>query len=239
MVDKILELIKGFESILIVLVPAIYVAGYRIYIKVKETHVKEKAISKKKARDSYDIWEHEESRMVIKEIKNFCNYFKDKGHSDLVQYLQLENGTMATSKIQNMFLTCLAEDDRNGSIQKFIKKLQRLPYSETVCWLEKLVKTTSSDEVYLNTPDLEKAEYNRTAIEDVTGIGSVMIAPVFTPDEILLGICVFYYHDKNYNGRYKTEHKYLMEFKTSVASAILNYHLKRDQKKVELGLEDE
>lgn len=239
MVDKLLELVKGLESIFIVLVPAIYYACFRIYSKVKETKTKEKALNKRKAFEEYDNWEHEESKRIIHEIKNYCNYFKDKGHADLVQYLQLENGTMATSKIQNMFLTCLAEDDRSGSIQKFIKKIQRLPYSEAVCWLGDFVQTSSMDDVFICSPDLEKEERNKTAVEDIVGIGSVIIAPVYTSAEILLGICVFYYHEKNYNGRYKTEHKYMTDFRASVTSLIANYHQIRDSKRDKLDLEEE
>lgn len=237
--DKLSELLDKLEFLLLALVPALYAIGFRVYNKIKETKLKEKALSKKKAKDTYDVWEHEESRSVIREIKNFCNFYKDKGHCDLVQYLQLENGTMATSKIQNMFLTCLAEDDRDGCIPKFIKKLQRIPYSETVCWLEKLLNTTSTDDIFLCTPDISKADYNRTRIEDITGIGSVIVAPVYSRTEILLGICVFYYHEINYNGRFKTEHDLMDRFKNSVESKILEYHIHRDKKKADLGLEDE
>lgn len=133
MIDKLLEFLDKLGPLLYIVVPAIAGIWYNLKTKVREKESEVRETGKRKALRLYDIWEHEESKVVISKIKDLCNFYKDKGHADLVQYLQLENGTAATSKIQNMFLTCLAEDDRYGSIPKIIKKLQRMPYSETVC----------------------------------------------------------------------------------------------------------
>lgn len=237
--EELTKLLDDFKSILFVLLPALVAIFYEVRDRIK----KEKGIritkNREKALEIYDKWEHEESKRVISDIKNFCNHYKDRGHADLVQYLQLENGTMATSKIQNMFMTCLAEDDRYGAIPKMIKILQRMPYSETTCWLNKLEEVTSDNRCILQTPDISKADYNRTRIEGIKGIGSVMIAPVFDPGNILLGICVFYYHQTNYNNQEKVEVKYIQDFRNAVESVIVMYHTARADKKNELGLEEE
>lgn len=238
MLDKILEILGKLDTILCVVVPTAAVVYFNVKNKVRDAQIKDEEKRVRQAEKKYDEWEHEESRIVISRIKNLCNLFKDKGHADLVQYLQLENGTIATSKIQNMFVTCLAEDDRSGSIQKMIKRLQRIPYSETVCWLDKLTKLDSTTDACLCTPDINDIEHAKARIEDITGIGSVMVAPVYRPDELLLGICVFYYHETKYNGMYKTEHQFLTKFKSAVESVILDYHVHREEKKRELKLED-
>lgn len=238
MLDRISEILSQLDTILCVIVPTAVVVYMNVKNKVKEAKIKDETKRIKQAEEKYDVWEHEESKVVISRIKNLCNLYKDRGHADLVQYLQLENGTIATSKIQNMFLTCLCEDDRHGSVPKMIKKLQRIPYSETVCWLDKLTDLEYTIDACLCTPDISTADYSRTRIEDISGIGSVMVAPVYRPDNLLLGICVFYYHDIKYNGMFKKEHEYLTAFKASVESVILDYHVHRDEKKRELKLEE-
>lgn len=235
--DVLKEILEDVKWILSALIPTLAIIFIELKSKWNKAKTDKIRSDKNKALEIYDKWEHEESKEAINKIKNLCNYYKDKGQSDLVQYLQLENGTMATSKIQNMFMTCLAEDDRAGNIPKMIKLLQRMPYSETTCWLNKLTEVTSEGEFVLKTPDLSKAEYNRTRIEGVNGIGSVMVAPVFDPGNVLLGICVFFYHQKEYNGHEKDETVLMQRFRTATESVILMYHTARKDKKHELGLD--
>ena len=238
--EEFTKLLDDFKSILFVILPALVAVFYEVRDRFRKEKGERIKKNHAKALEIYDKWEHEESKAVIDNIKKFCNYYKDRGHADLVQYLQLENGTMATSKIQNMFMTCLAEDDRLGTIPKMIKLLQRLPYSETTCWVNKVLEVTSEGNTILRTPDLSKADYNRTSVEGVQGnIGSVMVAPVFDPGNILLGICVFMYQQKNYNNQEEIEVKHMKEFVTSVESVIVMYHTARTDKKRELGLESD
>lgn len=238
--EDLMELLDKVAPLIYVVVPAIAAIWWNLKNKLSQKQKEVKQTNLAKAKELYDLWEHEESKSVISKIKNFCNLYKDKSDVDLVQYLQLENGTMATSKIQNMFLTCLAEDDRYGKIPKLIGKMQRMPYSECSTWLDTLSKCIAEGREVLGTPDLSQAEYNRAVIENLEGkIGSVKIAPVFDPNEILLGICVFYYHDKNYNGnKPETEREQLLRFKDSVENVLFVYHQNRKNKKVQLGLED-
>lgn len=239
-IDSISKLLDQIAPILYILIPAAAGIYYKIKTKVKNKEKEVSEAEQAKAKELYDIWEHEESKQVISKIKNFCNLYKDKGDVDLVQYLQLENGTVATSKIQNMFLTCLAEDDRYGKVPKLIGKMQRMPYSECSTWLDSLSKCISEGSTTLGTPDLSKATYNRAVIEGLEGkIGSVKIAPVFDPNEILLGICVFYYHDINYNNNQaETERNQILRFKDSVENVLFVYHQARANKKQQLGVKN-
>lgn len=239
MIDKLLELIDKIGPLFYLIIPAVYGVFYKVYLKIKDTKQKEININKKKKHDIYDVWEHEESKNIIYKIKDLCNFYKDKGYVDLVQYLQLENGTMATSKIQNMFVTCLAEDDRYGNIPKMIRKLQRMPYSETTTWLNKVTELRKEGKLVLEIPDLSQVDYSRTFVDDLTSVSSVLVSPVYDPNEILLGVCIFYYHDKDFNGAKDVEEAYLTKFTSAVESIILDYHIHRDQKKKDLGLEGE
>lgn len=240
MIEDLMDLLDKIAPLAYVVVPAVAAIWWNLKNKLSQKQKEVKQTNLAKAKELYDVWEHEESRAVISKIKNFCNLYKDKGDVDLVQYLQLENGTMATSKIQNMFLTCLAEDDRYGNVPKLISKMQRMPYSECSTWLDSLTKCISEGRETLGTPDLSKAEYNRAVIENLEGkIKSVKIAPVFDPNEILLGICVFYYHNVNYNDNEpEKEREQLLRFKDSVENVLFVYHQNRKNKKIQLGLED-
>lgn len=236
MFDKILEVIDKLDSLALVIIPAIYVGIYNVYLKIKEKKKEVDAKNTKRNEDKYNIWEHEESRDVIHSIKTLCNVYKDKSHADLVQYLQLENGTIATSRIQNMFVSCLAEDDRYGSIPKLITKLQRMPYSETVEWLSKLLDIKSTGKPILEVPDVSAVNYSRTYVDNINFVGSVLVSPVYDPEELLIGICIFYYHDKDFNNQLKSERDFLEKFVIAIESVILNYHIHREDKKKELGL---
>ena len=239
-IDSLCELLDQIAPILYILIPAAAGIYYKVKTKVKKKEKEVSEAQQARAKELYDLWEHEESAQVISKIKNFCNLYKDKGNVDLVQYLQLENGTMAISKLQNMFLTCLAEDDRFGKVPKLIGKMQRMPYSECSTWLDSLTKCISEGNTTLGTPDLSKAEYNKATIEGLGGkIGSVKIAPVFDPNEILLGICVFYYHEKNYNNnKPESEREQILRFKDSVENVLFVYHQSRANKKKELGVKN-
>lgn len=240
------EFIEGLNQFLDKVAPLLYIvipaaAGiwYKLKTKVKAKEDEVNKANQTKAKELYDVWEHEESKNVITKIKNFCNLYKDKGAVDLVSYLQFENGTMATSKIQNMFLTCLAEDDRYGRAPKLIKSMQRMPYSECSVWLEKLKETLAEGHETLQCSDVKDADYNRTVLETANGkVRSAIIAPVFDPNEIMLGICVFLYHDANYNNSpIEHETEQVLKFKGSVENTLFVYHQSRAKKKQQLGVQ--
>lgn len=237
MLEDFMELLDRIAPLIYVIIPAVAAVWWKLKDKIKKKKQEVQIKDQNKAREMYNIWEHEESKNVITKIKNFCNLYKDKGTADLVQYLQLENGTVATSKIQNMFMTCLAEDDRFGMVPKFIKDMQRMPYSEVATWVDKLMNNVSDGEAILCTPDLSKVEYNRMSLERAQGkVGSVMVAPVFDPNEILLGICVFYYYKKDYDGQEVSEREQLAKFRNSVENVLFVYHEQRKAKKIEYGV---
>lgn len=237
MLDKMIEFIDKIGPLFYIIIPAIFTVYYNTKEKVKE---KEKEIIKKnkeKALEQYEIWEHEESRKIIKQIQDLCDFYKDKGHMDLVQFIQLENGTVASSKLCNMFATCLAEDSRFGSIPKMIQKMQRVPYSRFSGWVSKVQECQSNNLDYFASPDSKATGSFLTNIVDTNPIGSSVSAAVYDPNELLLGAVVIYYKNANYNNQSEASAVELIkQFKNSVQSIFLRYHLDRINKKVELGL---
>lgn len=236
MYEKIKEILELLGPLIYVTVPAIYA----IWLKVSDGINKEKDKKLKedheKAKEIYDRWEHEESQRVIKKIKDICNYYKDKGKADLVHYLQLENGTVATSKICNMFISCLAEDNRFGEVPKLITKLQRVPYSKMIYWMDAIANLKVTKEQLFKITNVSNADIHLDEFIDETAIKSYMFIPIYDPYEVLLGLGVFYYSDVDFNGQEQKEVQWLLKFKASLEQILLDYHMSREDKKKELNL---
>ena len=237
MLDKIMAILDQIGPLLYVVVPAAFGIYFNLKDKVRAKEKEVKETNKAKAKQAYKVWEHEESQNVIRKIKELCNVYKDKSNAGLAQYIQLENGTMATSKICNMFVSCLAEDDRYGKIPKLSSRLQRIPYSKVTGWINKIVESKGSAIDYVMTPDASKADYTLAEIVDAPEIKSCIVAPVYDPNEILLGMCVFYYPETDFSGHQDSEIQMINKFRTGVESVLLEYHINRKNKKLSLGLD--
>ena len=237
MLDKIMAFLDQVGPLLYVVVPAAFGIYFNLRDKVKSKEKEIKETNLAKAKQAYKIWEHEESQNVIRKVKDLCNIYKDKSNAGLAQYIQLENGTMAISKIQNMFVTCLAEDDRYGKIPKLSSRLQRIPYSRVTGWINKIIESKGSPIDFVLTPDTSKADYTLAEIVDEAAIKSCMVAPVYDPNEILLGMCIFYYSETDFCGHEASESQLLNKFRTGVESILLEYHINRKNKKISLGLD--
>ena len=238
--DEIIEFLDKIGPLFYVIIPGIWGIYFKIKEKLKEKErdiLKEK---KAKALAKYKVWEHEESQKIIKRIKDLCNYYKDKGHMDAVHYLQLENGTVATSKLCNMFMSCLAEDSRYGTIPKMISKLQRVPYSKLAYWVEAIRTCKENDEEAVIISDVNKSECNIAEMVVESGVKSIISAPIYDPNELLLGMCVFYYGSTNLNNQPNDAAIDLIrKFRASIESVFTEYHMNRGKKREELGLKEE
>lgn len=239
MIDEIMAILDKIEPLILVLLPALFGLWVKTSGKIKEKNKTIKEATLKKAQETYDKWEHEESKRVIIKIKELCNIYKDRSVADDVMYMQLENGTIATSKLCNMFLTCLAEDDRYSEIPKKIKKLQRVPYSQMSDWTEKVSQNV------ITTRDLSTV---RNLVDEnfLSETQSHMSKKVTDKDGYMIGAVVFNYKNLNFNCPSNveedinkfTEAQYdlLKQFQASVEAIFITYHLTRREKKRELGL---
>lgn len=236
--DKILEILDKIEPLILVVVPALIGIWLKVSTKVKEENETFKKMENKKLLEKYNMWEHEESRRVIMKIKELCRIYKDRSVADEVMYLQLENGTIATSKLCNMFVTCLAEDDRYSDIPKKIKKLQRLPYSQLAEWVDKV----SENKVVIPEFGVETIHIEE---DFFSSVNSHMAKSVIDKDGYLIGMVVFNYKNKNFNSPNEQNDecnenhqlKLLREFKVSVEAIFIAYNVARIDMKKELGLD--
>ena len=231
--DQFLELLDKIEPLILVVLPTLFGIWLKVSMKIKEKNETIKKNERKKALEKYDMWEHEESRRVIIKIKELCRVYKDRSEADEVMYIQLENGTVATSKLCNMFLTCLAEDDRYSVIPKKIRRLQRVPYSQTSDWVDKVCK----HECIIKDVKEEKIHINDAFFENVR---SHMSETVHDKNGYLIGMVIFNYANKDFNGASENSQVDLLKrFQASVESVFISYHVSRVEMKKELRLTDE
>lgn len=239
MIDKLIALLDKLEPLLYAVIPIAFGIYINLRDKIKEKERTVRAANIEKNKELYKAWEHEESQRIIRKIKDLCDFYKDKGYMDRVQYLQLENGTVATSKLCNMFVSCLAEDGRYGRLPHFISKLQRIPYSRVACWIDKIRDLDSqSFATAICTENSDETECNIRAVLDTDVIKSSIVVPIYDPNEILLGVCVFYYANAKYNNQdVNNEISLINRFRSSIQSIFLEYYLARRDKKAALHIE--
>lgn len=226
------ETLKTVEIVVITTIPAIYAIGYTLYKRIKQKKEEIDRLDKTRRLAIFNNWEHEESMLVTSRVKSICNYYKDQGDVDLVSFYQIENGTVARSKLCNMFLTCLVEDDRFGNLTKYIHKLQRIPYSQISSWVEKV------RECRLEISTVEEIQNNmiKTVMVD-KGTKSSLSEQVRDSNGWFLGICLFEYSKENYNGGdIESQRELMSRFSASITSTFINYHVLRLDKLRELKL---
>lgn len=231
--DKFLEILDKIEPLILVVIPTLFGIWIKTANKIKEKNDSYKRTVRKKSLEKYNMWEHEESRRVIAKIKELCRVYKDRSKADEVMYLQLENGTVATSKLCNMFITCLAEDDRYSVIPKKIRKLQRVPYSQLSEWVEHV----TTHECII--PDIQ-AEGLRVEEPFFEDVGSHMSETVYDKDGYLIGVVVFNYSSVYFNEADREKQiDFLRQFQASVESVFISYHVSRMDMKKQLHLDSE
>lgn len=235
LIQSLIDLIQDWAPVIY----ALATIGIGAFIKLHDIAVtKRKEINEEneaKNKDKYQVWKHEESTRIITRIKDLCNFYKDKGKMDSVSFVQLENGTVAKSRLCNMFVSCLAEDDRFSNLPKYMDQFQRIPYSKVSFWADaisalafdsvkkNMIMTSNSDELDQNASIRNLIAFN--------GIKSSIVAPVYDPSGMLIGAGIFLYSKTDYNGMDAEEQRMLMaQFRTSLESIFLEFYLSRQDK---------
>nr|CAI9751337.1 hypothetical protein DGKKSRWO_DGKKSRWO_CDS_0057 [uncultured phage]CAI9752214.1 hypothetical protein CVNMHQAP_CVNMHQAP_CDS_0057 [uncultured phage] len=232
--EKFLDFLNAIEPVLLVIIPAILGIWIKIKAKIEEKEQKIKTENTAKNENIFSSWEHEKSKEVIDNIQSICNYYKDIGYMDLVNYIQFENGTTAMSKICNMFLTCLAEDNRFGTIPKMIDYVHRTSYSRLSVWVKDI--NSAPDGIYIATKREDFSEDYSDFIPSCKHIKSFISGAVKDPNGVLIGICSFYYVDTLDSSVIEQNVAVLRKFITSVETIFLNYQLDREKMKKSLNL---
>lgn len=242
------ELLREFLKVIQDWAPIIYTLatiGIGAFIKLHDIAKKKReeinAENEAKNKENYQIWKHEASTKVITRIKDLCNFYKDKGHMDSVSYVQLENGTVAASKLCNMFVTCLAEDDRFSNLPKYMDKFQRIPYSKVSFWADSIaaLQLDPTKQNIIMTPNSDALDENASIrnIINFNDIKSSIVAPVYDPNGTLIGAGIFLYGKVDFNGMVPNEQRVLMnQFKASLESVFLEYYIARIDKQKEFKI---
>lgn len=241
LLQSLIDLIQDWAPVIYTLATI----GIGAFIKLHDIAAKKRkeidAENEAKNKDNYQVWKHEESTRVIGRIKDLCNFYKDKGKADSVSFVQLENGTVAKSRLCNMFVSCLAEDDRFSNLPKYMDQFQRIPYSKVSFWADSIA-ALSFDNIRKNmiaTPDSDVLDRNASIrnMIDFEGIRSSIVAPVYDPNGVLIGAGIFLYSKADYNGMGEEEQKTLMvQFRTALESIFLEFYLARQDKMKEFHI---
>lgn len=242
--EQITEIFEKFQLVIWPCILLIYAFIAKIIkeIKHKNAEINKKTSDKIRIRNiaNFNHWEHVQSADTISRIKEQCNFTKDRSMADRVQYFQLENGTIAVSKLCNMFITCLTEDSRYGRLTKEIENLQRIPYSRLSTWIEAVkeqIMDPRENAIAMNC-------INDEALKELNSLFSQPIrssisAPVFDHNHVFVGVCCLNYAGFDFNeSDLESEMEILDQFKFTIESILVHYQKLRVDKLTELGLTD-
>lgn len=233
--EQLEKLIRDIEPLLLVIIPTCFGIYLKLKNKIieKEKEVKNETIAKNK--EELINWEHIESLKVVDRIKNACNYYKDISNADLVNFMQFENGTTATSKLSNMYLSCIAEDSRFGKVPKMLSFLQRKPYSCLSDWVNNIMKDDMGL-YFLKDVETIKSLYSDILVDNIA-FGSECSGLVKDPNGIVIGFISFYFAETDFNGKTEEQCKTtLIRSVASIEEIILDYQTNLIKKKKELNI---
>lgn len=238
--QQIHDLLQLLGDIILSLVP-VGVAFYYGFRKKYNKKIKElKKQDHEKAQQELLHFSHVKSIWSMKNLEEICNIYVDRSHADCVLYLQLENGTMADSKLQNMFITCMAESNRYTNLPKRMNKIQRLPLQSIVSYIEGVNQS-------------DKVEYITSELNSDTGvkardllfpqnISAWRMRVVRNRSGYIVGYIVFeYLFDAGKNGvsEFRDDEQpssLIDQCQAAIESELLRYNNQIESKRKELGL---
>lgn len=227
--DKVLEVLKALEPLLLVIIP--FAFGIYLKLKLKVQDEKAKIIRQNDDKNTKKLidWQHEESIRVVNKLKECCNYHCDL-HSVHTSFVQLENGTLATSKIYNMFFSCIAEDNRYSSeIKKLTKVLQRVPYTQLSDWYNE-IELSDEESVYIE--DI----VGTCELFDGLGAENIISSFVHDTDGLVIGVCNFGFSRDLTEEEIKEYKTAMVGFVSSVETIFLSYKMNVEEMKKKLNL---
>lgn len=239
-IEAIEQVLQIVGEAIIVLVPLFAVIYYKV---IKAWNDKRKSIKlqeEESARQELLNYSHVESMTSMENLRGICNLFFDRSHADRVAYYQLENGTMADSKLQNMFITCMAESDRYSTLPARVSKVQRCPVQSVVSHIERVNKLSFVEYVKGNENYKEILDPRVKEILYARDASAIRINVVHNTSGYITGYAIFEYlfDDLGLQGFEADEspNSLIKECSASIESELLRYTHLVDTKKSELGL---
>lgn len=229
--DEITEFIKLIEPLILVVIPLCF--GIYLKLKLKVIDKKSEVLKQLSGKNKQKLldWRHKESIQVINKLKEACNYHCDLSHVH-ASYIQLENGTLATSKLANMFFSCVAEDNRYSDLRKMVDIIQRVPFTRMSNWFN-IIYTSEHDVVYIiDRKDIDDIFY------DNIGVRCMISSLVRDSKGLVIGVCNFIYSDEQDIDDLEEIKTQMFKFVSSIETIFLDFNYNLENKKKELGLED-
>ena len=229
--DSVVNFIKLIEPLILVVIPLCF--GIYLKLKIKCIEKKQEINNKINGAKKQELidWRHTESINVINRLKEVCNYHCDIGKVH-ASYIQLENGTIATSKLCNMFFSCVAEDNRYSVLRKMVDTIQRIPFTRMSNWFNK-VYNSEYQVVYL----MDKKDIDDIFI-DTIGVKCMISSLVKDSKGLVIGVCNFLYANEQDIEDLNESNAQMLKFVSSIETIFLDFNLSIESKKKELGLED-
>lgn len=126
------SIVTGVVATLGVVTPIIAAAYYKLNKKWKSSMQEARLKDREKSLDILKNYTYSESMRCLSDIKYVVNMYRDKSQADRVCYYSLEDGTVAESKLHNMYITMSTESDRFSQIPRYIQNVQRLPVPQVL-----------------------------------------------------------------------------------------------------------
>ena len=230
--DNIIEFIKAIEPLIIVIIPLIFGIWLKLKSKLLDKKIKVNHDIDNKKQEEFLKWQHEESMKTVTKLKEICNFYADTYYTHTA-FIQLENGTLATSKLCNMFFSCSVEDTRYSPMLKLIHNIQRIPYIQMSDWFNKILNSENEVVYMCDKDNIDEIFYNQI------GVRCMMASLVHDAQDTVIGVGIFMSdveHTKEQLNRYNPEVK---KFISSLETTFLNYNTNMKIKRKELGMLEE
>jgi hypothetical protein len=231
LLTEILNVLKKFEPLLVLVIPGVIIGYMRIKKQVTENFSLAKKLALAKTIEQYTVWKHDESRRVILHLRELCNKYKDTTGADQVAFLQFTNGTVALSGLSNMFVTCEAEDTRYGKLPNLLERCQRLPYILLADWINYIIENREP----LPLVELQGTEWKTlpTSMEVESQIATV----IKDRDSIPVGVALFNYACPDFcESMAANELQSMVKFQTSIESVLLGFYVSCEEMKYRLHI---
>lgn len=233
----IIEFLDKIQPLILIIIPTIFGIYLKLQQKLKDKHIEIIKSINNKNRQTYLDYKHEESIKVVLKLKEVCNYYCDIIGNVHTSYIQIENGTVATSKLCNMFFSCIAEDDRyKGKVIRQSEHIQRMPFVKLSCWFNRLYKSKYKIEHFSCTSD----DIDKT-LGFNTDIKYIISSFVRDLNGNITGVCNFIYsEDQIFSDKEKEKiEDQMLCFVSSIETIFLSYNINLKLKRDKLGLKDE
>jgi len=178
----------------------------------------------KRINEEFEEYRHARALKVIEDIIDQCNYVKDTTRCDTAAYFILENSTIAIDKLENIYISCRATDNRYSLLNNHIAGFQKRIISRSIVDLAKLKECIISLE-----PDAQGTTGSINEYPEIQSYGAISIHDY---NNRFIGFAILLFTMKNFNDTSPSNMKSsLYKFKNSIEATL---RLHKDEKDAKL-----